>query len=125
MSDAVWSFAAGFYARDGVAAACVQFQDAHGGDVDLALYLLHLAETRRVITSEEVARLDGLISRWREQVIIPLRQVRRDLKRASGSSAQAEILRQAVAAAEIHAERMQLDFLAAIPIDALLVASLR
>ena len=41
MAEAVeefWRFALGFYARPGVAPACLELQDRHGKDVLIALY---------------------------------------------------------------------------------------
>ena len=83
-----WRFSLRFYARPEVAAACLELQDKAGVDVNLMLFLLFLAEEKRAVTKDEVARLDARIASWRAQVVIPLRDLRRRLKGGIGEVAQ-------------------------------------
>ena len=75
-----WRFSLRFYARPKVASACLALQDQGGADVNLLLFVLFLAEHRREVTAQDVARLDGAIAAWRDHVVKPLRELRRTLK---------------------------------------------
>jgi uncharacterized protein (TIGR02444 family) len=75
-----WRFSLRFYGRPGVADACLSLQDRAGADVNLLLFLLFLAERRRQLSADEIARLDAAVSQWRESVVKPLRALRRGLK---------------------------------------------
>ena len=81
--SAFWDFSLRFYARPGVAAACLDLQDEAGADVNVVLYLLFLASQGRQLAQTEVAEIDNLVAVWREQVVRPLRSARRHLKNAS------------------------------------------
>jgi len=105
----VWAFALRFYARPGVAAACLALQDDAGADVCLVLHLLHLATGRMTATPASVAALDATARPWREAVVHPLRGVRRWLRQSSDET---DGLREAVKAAELDAERRLLTMLA-------------
>ncbi len=64
-----WRFSLRFYSRPSVAAACLALQDETGADVNLMLFLLFLAEHKRQVTNEDIARLDGTVRAWREDVL--------------------------------------------------------
>ena len=104
-----WRFSLRFYARPEVASACLELQDRAGVDVNLMLFLLFLAEEKRVLTKDEVARLDARIASWRAQVVMPLRDLRRRLKGGIGEVAQdlSEGLRNMVKRVELEAERLE------------------
>ena len=108
-SSAFWRFSLRFYARPGVAPACLDLQDGAGVDVNVMLYVLFLAQQGRLIERDEVARLDAMARSWRDQVVQPLRTMRRQLKGSIGpldpeSSAN---LRADVKRIELAAERLQ------------------
>src|SRR5216683_1844224 len=67
-----WRFSLRFYSRPSVAAACLALQDEAGADVNLMLFLLFLAEHKRQVTREDIARLDSTVRRWRDCVVKPL-----------------------------------------------------
>jgi uncharacterized protein (TIGR02444 family) len=75
-----WRFSLRFYGRPGVADACLALQDKAGADVNLLLFVLFLAERKRQLSTDEIARLDAAVSQWRESVVKPLRALRRGLK---------------------------------------------
>src|SRR4029077_4211239 len=79
-----WRFSLRFYSRPSVAAACLVLQDEAGADVNLMLFLLFLAEHKRQVTKDDIARLDGAVRRWRDGVVKPLRALRRLLKTGVG-----------------------------------------
>ncbi len=110
----MWAFALRFYARPGVAAACLALQDEAGADVCLMLRLLHLATDRMAAQAASVAALDAAARPWREAVVHPLRGIRRWLR---DSHADADALREAVKSAELDAERMLLMVLASHPTE--------
>ena len=107
--SAFWDFSLRFYARPGVAAACLDLQDEAGADVNVVLYLLFLASQGRQLAKTEVTEIDNLVAVWREQVVRPLRSARRHLKNAAAPFAgdTAVRLRNAIKRSELEAERIQ------------------
>jgi uncharacterized protein (TIGR02444 family) len=100
-----WRFSLAFYAEPGVAAACLELQDRHGLDVNLALYGCWLGLSGRGrIDARGLAAADAAIADWRHSVIEPLRTVRRALKAADDPGAPE--LCERVKAAELEAERL-------------------
>jgi len=104
-----WRFSLRFYRNADVAAACIALQDEAGVDVNVLLFLLWNATLKRTLPATAVADLDASIGAWRNAAVIPLRELRRALKRpppvvASGA---AEAFRARVKAVELEAERLQ------------------
>ncbi len=104
-----WRFSLGFYRQPGVADACIALQETSGVDVNLLLFLLWQAASRRQISTAEVAALEARIGGWREATVIPLRGVRRALKSppALVEGGAAEAFRTRIKAVELEAERLQ------------------
>jgi uncharacterized protein (TIGR02444 family) len=75
-----WRFSLRFYARPKVAEACLTLQDSAQADINLLLFLLFLADHRRGVSAQDIARLDQAVSQWRDTVVKPLRALRRGLK---------------------------------------------
>lgn len=109
-----WRFSLRFYALPGVAPACLVLQDEAKADVNLMLYLFFLATQKRALGRNEIASLDQAISPWREQVIKPLRSLRRHLKGGiSGIDGKTgEAFRDKLKGLELEAERIVHDTLA-------------
>ncbi len=107
--SAFWQFSLAFYARPQVADACLELQDCAGIDVNVMLYLLFLATQNRELSSDDVARIDATIAGWREQVVLPLRNVRRALKPGIPPCDRTDTdeLRSAVKRIELDAERIE------------------
>lgn len=107
MSDAgsFWAWSVEIYARPGVAEACLALQDLRGVDVNLLLLGLWLATRGRTLPPETAATLAEQAATWQREVVRPLRDVRRGLKRREGDPAVAA-LRREVAAVEQAAERL-------------------
>lgn len=104
-----WDFSLAFYALPGVAEDCLELQDRGGLDVNVLLYLLHVARHGRRLGADDVARIEALTAPWREAVVVPLRGVRRVLKGRIGvfePQASAR-LRSEVKRIELAAERQQ------------------
>jgi uncharacterized protein (TIGR02444 family) len=110
-SSAFWNFSLQFYARPQVAAACLELQDSAGVDVNIVLYLLFLARHHRSLTRADVARIDAMVSAWRVEVVLPLRTLRRRLKRKSGippvDIADSDALRTDIKRIELDSERIE------------------
>lgn len=104
-----WEFSLGFYAREGVAPACLQLQDEGGGDVNLLLYLLFLADQRLLANGRDVATLDKAVAPWREEAVRPLRNLRKRLKHETGAVTPPErdSFRNLVKKLELESERLQ------------------
>jgi uncharacterized protein (TIGR02444 family) len=105
-----WDYSLHIYARPQVAAACLKLQDEAGADVNILLLCLWLASKKAPPLSPDFLKsIDQTISPWRNQVILPLRQARRNL---AGFAASPENLRlkSQILKAELEAEhRNQLD----------------
>jgi len=107
--SAFWRFSLRFYALPDVAPACLELQDKAGVDVNLMLFLLFLADGKRTLTKTDVAQLDAAIARWRNDVVVPLRDLRRRLKSGIGDipPAESDGLRNMVKRVELEAERLE------------------
>lgn len=105
-ANPLWDFALAAYARPGVAAACLALQDRRGVDVPVLLFAGWAGAVGGVrLTAAEVARIDAVVRPWREEVVHPLRAVRRRIKGDPGAGALYERLK----AVELEAERIALD----------------
>lgn len=104
-----WRFSLGFYRQPGVADACIRLQDEAGVDVNLLFYLLWHAALGRKLTSADVAAIEHRIAPWREQVVVPLRAIRRAIKTPPPviEAETAEAYRSKIKGIELEAERLQ------------------
>jgi uncharacterized protein (TIGR02444 family) len=104
-----WRFSLHFYKQTGVSDACIALQDDCGVDVNLLLFLFWLASDGRLLTADEVKKLDDNVRSWRELTIIPIRDTRRKLKGAVTllDPGEQEAFRNKVKAIELDAERLQ------------------
>ncbi len=97
-----WDWAVAAYARPGVAEACLDLQDRYGQNVPLLLWAIW--------RGGDVAGALAVARSWEDEVVGPLRGVRRRLKGRAG----AEELRQKVKAVELEAERTMMAALEAL-----------
>lgn len=113
----LWSFSLWLYAAPGVADACLEAQDRHGADVNLLLWAAWLAVLGHDLTPAEVAEAEAATRPWRDEVVWPLRAVRRRLKSGPlpAPTMATESLRAQVKAAELEAEKMQQLLLQTLP----------
>jgi uncharacterized protein (TIGR02444 family) len=104
-----WRFSLAFYREPGVAQACIDLQDQAGVDVNVLLFLLWNATSRRALTRPAVEDLDRRIGAWRDATVIPLRALRRALKSPPPvvEAGAAEAFRTRIKAVELEAERLQ------------------
>lgn len=107
-------FALAVHEDDGVADACVSLQDRFDLDVNVLLLAAYVGAVRRqTVTAEQLAAARALIDSWRDEVVRPLRGVRRRLKTgpAPAPNPQTDEMRGKVAKAEIAAELIELEVL--------------
>ena len=104
-----WRFSLNFYRQTGVAEACIALQDDCGVDVNLMLFLLWLAANGRQLSLDNIKELDQAVRTWRELTIIPIREIRRELKAAPTlvDAGKQEAFRTKIKAIELEAERLQ------------------
>ena len=108
----IWDWALEAYGRPGVADACLALQDEHGQNTPLLLWAVWAEASDPAL----LARAVQVALSWDAVAVTPLRQVRRALKPAHPPVADAarEALREDVKAAELRAERVLLETLAAL-----------
>ncbi|MFV3128790.1 TIGR02444 family protein [Niveispirillum sp. KHB5.9] len=117
MPQDFWSFSLSLYATPGVAHACLLAQDSHGADVNLLLWAVWLAAQGHDLTPAELADAQAATTPWRDEIVRPLRAIRRQLKSgpAPAPDTATESLRTQVKAAELEAERIQQSVLQTLP----------
>lgn len=105
----LWPFSLRVYAAPGVADACLAAQDSHGADVNLILWAAWLGARGHRLTPAELAAAEATSRPWREEIVRPLRALRRRLKQgpAPAPDAGSESVRAKIKAAELEAERWQ------------------
>jgi uncharacterized protein (TIGR02444 family) len=107
----LWDFALAAWTRPGVEAACLALQDGYGQCVPLLLWRAWAAAEGRTVAALEPAI--ALARIWDNQIIVPLRGVRRTL-RADVYGAEGQAASEKVRAAELAAERALLASLEAL-----------
>ncbi|WP_419319857.1 TIGR02444 family protein [Caulobacter sp. ErkDOM-E] len=109
----LWDWALAAYARQDVAAACLNLQDAHGQNVPYLLWAAWAAGEGRVADAKAAA---GLMKQWDAEVGAPLRGVRRALKAPFPAVADTarEPFRETLKAVELQGERVLMESLEAM-----------
>lgn len=104
-----WRFSLRFYRRPGVPEACIALQDGCGVDVNILLFFLWLATSRRRVPPGVARDVCAVAAPWRDDVVAPLRAVRRRLKEGSAlvERGAAEAFRTRIKAVELEAERLE------------------
>lgn len=113
----LWSFSLSLYAAPGVEEACLTAQDTHGADVNLLLWAVWLAAQGHDLTMVELAGAQAATAPWRDEVVRPLRRVRRRLKSGPppAPDAATESLRDRIRSTELEAERLLQTLLQILP----------
>jgi uncharacterized protein (TIGR02444 family) len=110
-----WAFALKLYAEPGVREACLRLQEDEDVDVMLLLVAVFAASRKHMrLSFGDVRVMDDASRPWREQVVRPLRALRRTLASgpAPAPSEASERLRSQIKAAELDAEHLENDLLA-------------
>lgn len=119
-----WNFSLEIYAAEGVSGACLDLQERRGCDVNVLLFCCWLAASGRpTLTADRLRAILKVSAAWQDEVVKPLRQVRRMLKDRPWHEALPETVdatRRRVADAELaaeHAEQLKLASLHNPPAD--------
>jgi uncharacterized protein (TIGR02444 family) len=114
---AFWRFSLAFYERPGVADALIALQDRDGFDVNLVLFALWLGISGRgALGGDVLAAAEQLAGTLRSEIIEPLRNLRRNLRRHPDRDVQR--LREGVKALELAGEKLVQERLAGLAGDA-------
>lgn len=104
-------FAVRIYAEPQVAAACLSLQNRHGLDVNVLLFAAYVdAVLDYPLSDAHAASAQALVAQWHDDVVLPLRAVRRRLKSGPkpAPNESTEALREKIASVEIEAELVEL-----------------
>jgi uncharacterized protein (TIGR02444 family) len=108
----LWSFAVSVYGALGVQDECLDLQDRFGVDVNLLLFAAYAGAVEGLDLTQSIDQAAEAVSRWHQDVVRPLRHVRRSLKSWSGGDdlvgLRAGELREQVKARELDSERIEL-----------------
>lgn len=112
-----WDFSLATYGRDGVAEACLALQEMHGADVNILLFCAWAGGNGVRLDRAQIEAVCEAVRGWHEEVVRPLRSVRRRLKSPLDGSPLSELqvaLRARIQKIEIDAEHIEQLRLAAI-----------
>ena len=105
--DSFWDFSLAFYASPGISKLLIDWQDAHGVDVNIVLCGCWLAARRNELDRGQLQALIDAVEPWRRDVIEPVRSARRAVKAREELAAMpdAQALRQRLLDVELALER--------------------
>ena len=104
-------FALAVHDVEGVPASCVLLQDRFDLDVNVLLLGAYIGVQGKAMSAEDVDAARAVVDTWHDEVVRPLRAVRRRLKSgpAPAPDARTASLRRHVAGSELDAELVELD----------------
>ena len=109
-----WTFSLELYDAQGVAAACLELQDAYQLDVNLILFCFWHGSAYGKIDQELLQNVLELSIEWRCGVVQPLRSARAWMKLNPNPSEQFDCLRERIKADELMAEKFQIEQIASL-----------
>ena len=106
---ALWQFSLQVYGQPEVEQACLLMQDKLGLDVNLLLACLWVGTSGRGrLGGEELADLEQQVAFWHQEIVEPMRQVRRRLKELARFGGERFVaMRKSVSASELEAEQVE------------------
>jgi uncharacterized protein (TIGR02444 family) len=104
MPVSLWEFASSRYQLPGIAEVCLALQDGADADINMLLAAAWLASDGRRWHTEDVVAITQACRHWRSACLLPLRQIRRDLKALVATNN----WYQRIKVLELEAERYQL-----------------
>ncbi|MFN3348947.1 TIGR02444 family protein [Pseudorhodoplanes sp.] len=104
-----WRFSLRVYAEPGVAEECLAAQDNLGVDVNVLLFAAWLGTERGIALDRTgLARVEAAVAGWADDIVTPLRAVRRRLKQMPEiEEPQVQALRKRIAQIELSAEQIE------------------
>ncbi|MFT7472076.1 MAG: hypothetical protein ACI8XU_001973 [Kiritimatiellia bacterium] len=109
-----WNFSLELYDAEGVAAACLELQDAYQLDVNLILFCFWHGSAYGKIDQELLQNVIDLSIEWRSGVVQPLRSARVWMKLNPNPSEHFDSLRERIKADELMAEKFQIEQIASL-----------
>ena len=112
-----WNFSIATYGRDGVADACIALQEAHGADVNILLFCAWAGCNGVRLDRAQIGAACRAVRAWHEEIVRPLRSVRRRLRTAVDEAPPDDLqsaLRARIQKIEIDAEHIEQLRLAAL-----------
>ena len=111
----LWDFALRLYGAPAVGEACLVLQDECGVDVPVLLFSAWLSNQSVGLAESELIRIDAVVADWRNEVVKPLRAVRRRLKSGlyPAPTDVTEAFRNGVKGIELSSEKIELAVLEA------------
>ena len=108
LEDEFWLYAGRIYARDGVAAILLDWQERRGANVNTVLLCLWSANRGRRLALGDFEAVAQAVAGWHAAATVPLRRLRQRMKVDwAGLAPNVEPTRQAILAAELQAERSE------------------
>lgn len=106
--ESLWDYSLTYYARDSVPQFLLALQDQFDLDVNIILFAIWAgAESGLLLNEEHFSKLDSAACEWRENVVKPLRAVRRASKHFKTIEiAKAGDIRPRIKAVELDAEHV-------------------
>jgi uncharacterized protein (TIGR02444 family) len=102
----LWDFSLHHYARAGVSNMCLHLQDKCGINVNLLFWAWWLGHRGQTLDSELLVQARRSIHDWDQHYVVPLRQLRKQMKANFGTDNQAiEAVRTHIKHAELLAEK--------------------
>ena len=111
--NATWNEILALYAQPGLASELLQRQDSQELDVVLYLFLRCAEAHGHQLDEAAKARAADHVRDWRDEVVLPLRSMRRALKTLPDYAGHREVVRDQIKLAELAAERAEVDMLCA------------
>jgi uncharacterized protein (TIGR02444 family) len=111
--ETAWNGIAALYADAALERSLLRRQDEEQLDVVLHLFARWAATQGHALDADALAQAEALVARWRAEVIAPLRALRRSMKTMPADLDLREAVRDKVKAAELAAERAQVQMLCA------------
>ena len=103
----LWHFSKNIYRKERVSETLLHLQDKFSIDVNMILFIAWLASINRSLTTSDIQDAQKLVSLWRTKVIIPIRNIRRSVRKFSDT----EPLYEDVKKLEIATEKEELKIL--------------
>jgi uncharacterized protein (TIGR02444 family) len=106
-----WTFIVQLYGDPDVQRTCLLLQDSFGVDVSLLLTLVWCVARGTGFDDGDIAALDQAIASWRNDVVKPLRAIRREIKPAAEHDDTVAGFRNKIKSTEIEAEQIEIALL--------------
>ena len=110
----LWDYAVEIYSRPGMSDLCLMFQDDYGADVSIILFISWCSAQGIRIDDQLLTRVEQSIGVWNRAMVVPLREIRRELTLNSGGMTRktVSVFREKLKALELEAEHLELNALA-------------